>query len=258
MNIASPLPSMPTKIVDFSYQPDETFAKYRIGLIALSSDEITERDYHRMLPDEVAFYTGRVKLTNPCTVENLRKMGPQLADATRLILNDVPLDVITYSCTSGSVAIGPDEVTRLIQSVRPGVTVVTPVTAAVNALKKLDIDRITMVTPYIDSVNQEMRSYFESQGVEVLNLYGFGLENDKDMARLSPDTIRRAAVEAVHPDADGVFVSCTGIRSAEAVGAIEREIGKPTLCSNASMIWDALRSCGYNKPLEGYGRLLLS
>ena len=50
--------------------------RYRIGLIALASDYVVERDFMNMRPsDDVAIYVSRVLNVNPCTVENLRTMG---------------------------------------------------------------------------------------------------------------------------------------------------------------------------------------
>ena len=55
-------------------------APHKIGLIALSSDMVTERDFSLMLPacGEVMYYTSRVLLTLPVTVENLRRMGAKI------------------------------------------------------------------------------------------------------------------------------------------------------------------------------------
>ena len=37
-------------------------------------------------------------------------MGPRIADSTRLLTPDTPLDVVAYGCTSASMAIGEDGV----------------------------------------------------------------------------------------------------------------------------------------------------
>ena len=56
--------------------------KHRIGLIALDGDIATEADFHAMLPENVMFYTTRIRHINPITVDNLKKLGPQLTEAT--------------------------------------------------------------------------------------------------------------------------------------------------------------------------------
>ena len=134
-------------------------APHKIGLIALSSDMVTERDFGLMLPQggEVMYYTSRVPLAIPVTVENLRLMGPQLAEAASLILPTSKLDVIAYSCTSASVAIGPDEVAAQIHKGQPGVEVVTPISAALAAFEALGVERISLLTPYTEDVTKFWR-----------------------------------------------------------------------------------------------------
>ncbi len=246
-----------TQPVTESYELDAGAARHRIGLIALATDEATERDFHRMLPDdEVMFYTSRVQDSNPVTVENLRKMGPRLTESASQLLPGVRLDVIAYSCTSGSVALGYDKVAEQIRAGRPDVPVVTPITAALAGFEKLEVRKISLLTPYIDSVNQAMRRYLEEHGVTVLNMGGFCLESSLEMARLPPQAIQAAALEIHRPDADAVFISCTAIRAAETLESLERDLGKPVLSSNQCLFWESLRLSGYTKPIEGFGQLM--
>lgn len=236
---------------------DDGPARHKIGLIALSSDLVTERDFNLMMPpgDEAMYYTSRVHHYSPVTVENLRRMGPQLAEAASQILPTTPLDVIAYSCTSGTVSIGYDEVVAQIRKGRADVEVVTPITAALAAFEKFGVKRISFMTPYTDDVNQTMVPFLEARGIEILNVAGFCQDDDQLMARLTPDVIHDAAVEITDPEADALFVSCTGIRTAETIDRIEQSLGKPAFCSNQCMVWQSLRLSGYDKPLEGFGRL---
>jgi len=189
-------------------------------------------------------------------VENLRRMGPDLSEAASLILPTGKLNVIAYSCTSASVSIGPAEVAAQIQKGRPGVEVVTPITAAMAAFERCNVKRISLLTPYTEEVTKPMVAFIEDQGVEVLNFAHFNLVDDQEMARLTPEVIRDAVVEIAHPDADAVFVSCTGVRTAEAIKRLEETLGKPVFCSNQCMFWQSLRLSGYDKPVADFGRLL--
>lgn len=249
--------TMPTQKVSVPYVFDDGAARYRLGLIALSTDQTTERDFLRMLPaDDVMFYTSRVVVTNPITVQNLRKMGPQLAEAAEKILPDVEVGAIAYSCTSGTVAIGYDEVKKQIQAGKAGVPVVTPISAGINAFRALGVRKISLLTPYSDSVNQAMRVYLEDKGVRVLNIGGFCLESDLDMARIPPSAIHAAALETCLPEADALFISCTAIRSAEVAESLEATLSKPVLTSNQCMFWESLRLTGCTSPVDGFGRIL--
>lgn len=255
MALAEHLPSAQRSVAPrFGEQP----APHKIGLIALSSDMVTERDFSLMLPPggEVMYYTSRVPLAIPVTVKNLRLMGPKLAEAASLILPTSKLDVIAYSCTSASVAMGPEEVAAQIRKGRPGVEVVTPISAAMAAFEACNVRRISLLTPYIEDVTKAMATFIGDQGIEVLNFAHFDLVDDQDMARLTPEGIHDAAVATVHPDADAVFVSCTGVRTAETIKRLEETLDKPVFCSNQCMFWQSLRLSGYDNPVAGFGRLL--
>ncbi len=236
---------------------DERPARWRIGLIALASDHTTERDFARMSPGpEVAVYVSRVFNENPITVENLRRMKPRIADAAALILPDEPIDAVAYSCTSASVVIGDDEVTAAIRQAKPEVPCVTPPVAACAAFEHLGVRRISVLTPYIREVSEPFVGYFSERGLEVLNLHCLGIEDDRMMARLAPDSIAAMALEVCDPAADALFISCTAVRAAEVAGRIEAEIGKPVVTSNQAMFWRTLRLAGCELTVAGHGRLL--
>lgn len=57
-----------------STELDQIPGQYRIGLVALSNDYVTERDFMNMRPsDDVVVYTSRLRNTQECTAETLRK-----------------------------------------------------------------------------------------------------------------------------------------------------------------------------------------
>ena len=249
--------SIPTKQTTIRYTFDAGSARHRIGLIVLSTDEATERDFHYMLPArDVMFFSSRVVSMNPITIENLRAMAPRLTQAAAQILPDSPLDVIAYSCTSGTVALGYDTVVEQIQAGRPGTPVVTPITAAIAGFRKLGVTKISLLTPYIDSVNQPMRQFLEHHGISVLNIGSFCLESDLDMARLPPEAIHAAALETCHPKAEGLFISCTALRAAQTVASLEQALKVPVISSIQCLFWESLRRTGYQHAITGYGSLL--
>jgi len=65
--------------VKSSPQLDQGPEKYRIGLVALSNDYVTERDFFNMRPsDDVVIFTSRVPNTAECTVATLQEMAPNI------------------------------------------------------------------------------------------------------------------------------------------------------------------------------------
>ncbi len=232
-------------------------ARHRIGLITLDSDVATERDFHHMLPDDVMFYSTRIPVVNPITVDNLRLMAPHLTRAARLLIPNQRLDAIAYSCTSGTVAMGYETVCELVRRAgREHTPVVTPITSAIAAMQRIGMQRISLLTPYIDSVNQSMRGFLEQHGITVASIGSFCLEDDNEMAEIAPAAILAAAKETCRTDVDGLFISCTALRAVEILEAAEAAIGKPVLSSIQTLFWQSLREAGHAGPVAGFGSLL--
>jgi maleate isomerase len=236
---------------------DERPVPRRIGLVALATDHTSERDFARVVPTgEAGIYVARIAYANPTTPANLRRMQPHLADAAGLILPDEPLDALCYSCTSASVAIGDEAVEAALREGKPGVPVVTPPAAARAAFRALGVRRISLLTPYTRETTAPMADYFADRGFELCSVACFGLEDDRVMARVRPDAIVAAAVEATAPDAEALFISCTALRAAEVAERVEAAIGRPVVTSNQASVWRCLRLAGIDRPLAGHGRLL--
>lgn len=232
-------------------------ARHRIGLIALDSDVVTERDFHAMLPDGVVYFTTRVRHVNPISVRNLRRMGPELAGAAARLVPGQRLDVIAYSCASGTAAIGYEAVARQIRSGgRPKIPVATPISAAVAALGRCGARSVSLLTPHPDDVNQSTRRYFEAGGIRVTNIASFCLEDDSSVARVPPQAILRAAREVDCSESDALFISSTALRAGEILEAAEEALRKPVLGAVQGLFWQALRISGYREPVPGFGRLL--
>jgi maleate isomerase len=238
------------------YALDHLAPRGRVGVITLATDFNIEQDLRRIYPGDVAMFTSRVRNYNPLTIENLRTMAPGISAAADAILPGTDLDVIIYACTSGTVAIGSEQVSELIQAVRPGVQVTNPVTAAFEAFAELGATRISVLTSYTEAVNADVVRVFSASGCQVVNIAGFGFEDDTAMTFISPEDIEEAAIEVCDPSADLLFISCTALRSAEVVERIERQLGKPVVTSNQVLAWHSLRLLNYPEPVAGFGRLL--
>lgn len=75
----------------------------RVGLIALASDFMIERDFINVIKDrDIDFFVNRIECYNPLTKENLIKMSNKVTEVTKDILPDQDIDCVVYGCTSCS------------------------------------------------------------------------------------------------------------------------------------------------------------
>jgi len=239
---------------------DGISGRARLGLVVLATDYTIEWEWRQIVTPlaGVGLYHARIMNSPQITPETLKAMEGDLAATTRLLLPGSPFDVIAYGCTSASMVIGEARVTELIQGVRPEAKVTTPVTAARAAFQALGMKRIALLTPYIQEINDLMRGYFEAHDVPVPVMGSYNIMDDTAVARLSPASLKSAALELGREAAvDGVFVACTSIRLVNVVEELEQALGKPVTSSNHAMAWHTLRLAGIAEPIPGYGRLFL-
>ncbi len=243
--------------VHFDYDFDSGPGKYRIGLLALSNDLATERDFVNMgVDDELITFVSRIPNEEVCSVENLKAMEPEITKSASLLIPGSRLDVVAYSCTSGTVVLGFDTVVNRIQIARPEIPVVTPITSSMSALNHFSANKISVLTPYTDDVNMQIANHLTNHGFEILAFTSFKLSDNSDMAALPPGTIYDAALQADHAAAQALFISCTAIRAVDVVEDIEKAIGKPVVTANQALFWQSVRAAGYDKKIDGYGSLL--
>ncbi|WP_264212036.1 ectoine utilization protein EutA [Leisingera thetidis] len=235
---------------------DDRPVKKRIALVALATDHTSERDFARICdPDRVGVYVNRIAFENPTTKETLLQTGPRLTGAAAQILPEEVVDVVAYGCTAASIVLGNDAVSRHLNAAKPGAPCVTPSSAAFAAFKALGVRRVSVLTPYSAQVTDELAQYFAAHGPEVVNAACFGLTDDRQMARISEDSIIEAGIAACDRQADALFLSCTALRAAACVQRIEDHLGRPVVSSNQAMVWRCLRLAGISDPVPGYGRL---
>ena len=229
----------------------------KIGLLALSTDLTIEKDFNAVcnrLPLDI--FVNRIHNENPLTKENLVKMRDKIQPITEKILPGEKVNTVAYGCTSGTIAIGEDEVREKIQLAKPDCYVTTPITSAIKAFKLMNIKKIAVFTPYPESVNKTIYNYFSEKNIEVLSFGTFNLDLDSDFANIDPKYLSEILIKLDTSGADALFVSCTALPALEILNEVEKRISKPVFSSNQTLIWDTLRSIGYNSPVSGYGKLL--
>ncbi|MFD1156570.1 ectoine utilization protein EutA [Roseovarius aestuarii] len=237
-------------------QLDPRPVPFRVGLVALATDHTTERDYSRLIdPAQVGVYATRIAFENPTTPASLLKTGPRLTEAAAQIFPGEALDVIAYACTAASVVLGNDVVEKHLNAAKPSTPCVTPSSAAFDAFAALGVRRISVLTPYTVDVTDELVGFFEANGLEVVSSACLGMNDDREMARVSEECVIAAGAEAMHPQAEALFISCTALRAAQCAGRIEGQIGVPVVTSNQAMVWRTLRHLSLTTTITGEGRI---
>ena len=228
----------------------------RVGLIALASDFTIEKDFINVIKDKkIDFFVNRIECYNPLTKENLIKMSDKVTEVTKDILPDQDLDCVVYGCTSGTIAAGHTSIEKRVKEAKPMADVSTPSTAALKALKKLNIKKISIFTPYSKKLNDDVIDYFESEGFEVTSNSYFDIQDDYDIGKVDQDYLFSVLSKIDLNGADALFVSCTALPVLEIIDKLEKKLNTVVLSSNQALIWDTLTKIKKNNSVEGFGKL---
>src|SRR5207302_1666159 len=137
------------------------------------------------------------------------------------------------------------------------VKIATSASAQAAAAKALGCRKVVVAQPYAHSDTDRIAGYADHFGCDVLGATGWGSPFNQ-IGRIP----QHAALEMgrklmrAHPDADTIMLPSPHWPTAHALDVLERELGVNVLAAHQAIVWDALRRCGINDRIEGFGRLL--
>ena len=228
----------------------------RVGLIVLATDVMIEKDFLKVFSGVSAdLFVNRITNYNPVTAENLKKMTNNITSVTENILPGEKIDCVVYGCTSGTIVSGYDSIKKKINIAKPNALVTAPSTAALNALKKKNIKKISIVTPYIKSVNDDVVNFFKNNDFKISSNTYFNIESDVDIGKVDQDQLFEILSKIDHKDAEALFVSCTSLPVLNIIEKLEKKLSMTVLSSNQALIWETLENINKNNSIKGYGSL---
>jgi maleate isomerase len=232
-------------------------AAHALGLIVLQADEVIEQDFRRLVPDRaVATYVTRIPSGADLTPETLAAMEAALPSAAALLPPSVEFHAVAYACTSGATVIGATRCADLIRAASNTRAVTDPLSATIAACARLGITRIGLVSPYVAEVSGALRAALEAAGIAIAAFASFEEREEARVARIDPASIRDAALHVgTARGVEGVFLSCTNLRTLDILGEAEAILRMPVLSSNQALAWRMASLAGIAPP-AGPGRLL--
>ncbi|MBT4750716.1 MAG: decarboxylase [Rhodospirillaceae bacterium] len=234
----------------------------RLGVIIPTVNTVTEPEFAAMAPDGVTSHFTRMPIHFHPEHDDFK----ELMDDLEIRLGELKTcgsTIVAYNCTVGSMACPADMLKAKLESVT-GAPAVATASSVLQALETLGVTRISMATPYSEETNAHEKEYLAAHGVEVVAMAGYDFSKKEtsggpkgtDYASVAPDEILVHARAVDRDEAEAVFISCANFGSAGIAQALEDELGKPVITSNASTFWAGLRAGGIDDKIEGFGRLL--
>ncbi|MFC9893613.1 Asp/Glu/hydantoin racemase [Nocardia sp. NPDC127579] len=230
-------------------------AQRGIGIIA-PFDLALERELWRWVPLEVSLHLARTPYEPvPVSVAMAELVSNpiHLSAATHNVLHVDP-EVIAYLCTSGSFVHGMAHESALREAICAAGArdAVTTSGALLEAIRALDLTRISVITPYDAILTGKLADFLVEAGCEVLRSDHLGLGGG--IWKVSYRTVAERIINADDPGSQAIFVSCTNLPTYDLIEPLEQVLGKPVLTANQLTMWACL---GRMKlPMMGPGRWL--
>lgn len=226
----------------------------RIGHL-YPSGGLCDYEIQLMAPDGVQFITTRLPFATT-DIEGDRLLVDGLESHVSL-LADAQVDIIALNCTAATMLVGPDRLKKRIRDAT-GIEAVTTIEAVMAALAATGIRRPALLTPYPQDVVEAEVDFLRSEGVEVVTQLGLPRKTPVEQAMIEPHQWRDLAATVDRTTVDGLLVSCAGVRIADEIEYIERQLDLPVITSNQALLWHLLealhipeRPCGYGSLLAG-------
>jgi maleate cis-trans isomerase len=235
----------------------------RIGVVVPVSNSNLEPDMQILRPDGVSFHfmrAGGYDVDQIPDSDQMRQFALASLDTVVEALSAVRPDMILYGCTSATLAHGAefDRAFRAEVEAKAGVPAETAAGALVEALRAVGARRVGFSSPYVEQLNREAIAHLAQCGIETVSSAYVG-ENlgNYGQGEVTPERIHQLALDANDPRADAIVLSCTDMRSVEAIDGIEAAIGKPVITSNQAMVFATAVRLGLEpSSVPNVGRLM--
>lgn len=234
----------------------------KIGLLVPSSNTTMEMEFHKSVPRGVSVHTARITLPEVNTFaekkQAFKTMNKKIGSSSK-DLASADVSVVVYGCTSGSLVEGLKHDIQLIQNIENVINTraITVTTAIVEAIKSLKLQKISVMTPYVDEINEKEKEFLEHNipGLEVLSIKGLGIVGNLPKGKLNPFSSYPIIKKWDVKESEGIFISCTNWRTFETIEYLEKDLQKPVITSNQAALWSSLRKIGVKDRLIGLGKL---
>lgn len=150
-----------------------------------------------------------------------------------------PWDLVIYGCTAAGFLGGPRSNARMVERLRERTRaiVISTAGAMIDALRAACVSETAVVTPYLQPVNDGLRDYLESSGIQVETLNSFFCKTTAELGAITEVEVLELARRTVTPRSKSLFVACSQLPTITAVARLRAELGIPVWSSIQATAW---------------------
>ncbi len=228
-----------------------------IGLIVPTAAGEVPADGPKLYPAGVRFVAAGLGLQR-LTPEGYDSVIDRVGDLAReLAAQDVAAVALMGTSLSFYKGYAFNEQLKATMRAATGLPATTMSTGVVDGLRALAVQHVAVGTAYIDEVNNRLRQFLLDSGFQVGAVQGLGIDVVGEARNVSEADLVALGqrVLAASPGADGILISCGGLRTLGVTVPLEAATGVPVVSSTPAAFWAAVRLVGQDGRAPGYGRL---
>lgn len=233
-----------------------TAQRFRLGVVIPSVNTVVEPYYSRSVAEFADLHVARMHWDGPASVASVKAMDERGSESVLSLATARP-EVILYGCTATTLVEGRQYDVDLMEGLtaQSGVPVISTTEAIVRAFQALDVESITIASPYPAEIDELEAAFFEECGIEVVEIASLHMEDAFAISEVSREEIVDLGRKASSADSDALFISCLNLRGHEAIPTLESEIGRPVVSSTSAGLWALSRSVGASSLPASHGVL---
>lgn len=239
--------------------------RHRMAIIAPSTNTIVEPEMNAMRPRGVTNHFAGIMVRNtPVTDDNgfsqlMKDIRNAMDEAVENVMTAQP-DRLVLGISSESFwggVKGSKQLEADMLALTGGIPITSAANAVVDVLRNVyNVQRIAIMTPYMEVGDDEVRGYFEETGFDVVAIKGLRCNSPTAIAQVPAATLRKTVLELNRVDAQCIVQLGTNLPFARLAGEAEFWLDKPVLAINTVIYWDALRASKIPDQVDGFGSLL--
>ena len=207
----------------------------RLGIVIPAANTTLEAELPRFGADGVTWHFQRFGqlISDQADLES----GMAAIVESAAVLTAARVSAVGVGYTAGSYTGGPAWDARLRAAIAEHTEcpVHTAASAIVDALARLRVHSVAVVSPYSVQVNARATRYLTASGFTVTHVVGEpppGRAGD-----VAPEEIETIVQNLDRTGAECVLISCTGLRTLALIPDLEQTLNLPVVSSNLALLW---------------------
>ena len=218
----------------------------RVGVIMPPPNPTVGPEYYAALPRSIVMHTSRFPVQQGDLAQ--RNEGYRASYAASVMgYRPMHLDAVLISCTGSSYLLGKAgdrEISRKMAELT-GVPTITSSYAIQEALEALNIQSLTLISPYPAWLTQQSADYWDGSGYQLDEVIQFGDGSHNAAYEFDDDYVAGQLLKLGPRKPDSaVLMTGTGMPTIGAISQVRAKFNVPVVSSNLCGLWWLLRETG--------------